>query len=242
MTSDPISSAAPEQLVLDLPHRQALEREDFLVTPANAAAVELIDGWPGWATRAVVVVGPQGSGKSHLTHVWRMRSGAPSCPGTALDETAIGQIESARALAVEDIDRGIADERVFFHLLNLTRQEGYSLLATARCPPGDLDVALPDLRSRLRALPVVHIAEPGEDVLKAVLVKLFADRQLVVEPHVIAHLALHIDRSFAAAEEIVATCDRLALTRQRRVTRPLAAEALASVVGPENEKGATKGV
>lgn len=222
--SEPASR--PEQLVLDLPHRPALALEDFLVSASNEAAVALIDTWPQWTTRAALVVGPPGSGKSHLTNVWRLRSGAGHWSAAALSEAAVASLETHGAIAVEDIDRGIADERIFFHLLNLVKEKGFALLATSRLAPGELDIPLPDLRSRLRALPLVRIEPPDDDLLKAILVKLFADRQLTVEPHVISHLALHMERSFEAAQRLVETCDQLALARQRRVTRALAAEAL----------------
>lgn len=223
----PEPKAPPEQLVLDLPHRPALGLEDFLVGASNAAAVSLIDGWPDWTTRAAVVTGPPGSGKSHLTNVWLLKSGALSIPACELSEDAIAAIERTGALAVEDLDRGIADERVLFHLLNLTKEKSYALLATSRTAPGDLVVGLPDLRSRLRALPLVRIDPPDNDILKAVLVKLFADRQLTPDPHVISHLALHMERSFEAALQLVEACDQLALSRQRRVSRMIASEALA---------------
>ncbi len=225
----PEPKAVPEQLVLDLPHRPALALEDFLVGASNAAAVALVDGWPDWTARAAIVVGPAGSGKSHLTNVWRLKSGAGSIKASALTEDAVAAIERTGALAIEDLDRGIADERVFFHLLNLTKEKGYALLATSRAAPGDLTVALPDLRSRLRALPMVRIDPPGDEILKAVLVKLFTDRQLTPEPHVISHLALHMERSFEAALAVVEACDQLALARQRSVTRAIAAEALERV-------------
>jgi chromosomal replication initiation ATPase DnaA len=124
---------------------------------------------------------------------------------------------------------------VLFHVLNLAREKGASVLITTETPPGDLAIELPDLRSRLRGLPLVMIEAPDEALLKAVLVKLFADRQLPVEPHVIAHLALHMDRSMDAANRVVEAADRLALARQRRVTRALAAEALEWVRGAANQ-------
>lgn len=225
--SEGSSPVRPEQLVFDLPHRQALAREDFLVSGSNAAAVALVDGWPDWPTHTAIVVGPAGSGKTHLSTVWRLRSGADALSASEIDDGAVRRLEAAGALAIEDIDKGIADERVFFHLLNLARQQGHSVLATSRVPPGDLEIALPDLRSRLRALPMVLIEEPDDGVLKAVLVKLFQDRQLLVDPHVIGHLALHMERSLAAAQRIVERCDTLALAQRRKVTRALAAEALA---------------
>jgi chromosomal replication initiation ATPase DnaA len=125
---------------------------------------------------------------------------------------------------------------VLFHLLNLTREKGYSILITSRAAPGDVDITLPDLRSRLRALPLAMIEAPDEALLRAVLVKLFADRQLDVEPHVIGYLALHIDRSMQAANEVVAEADRLALAKQRRVSRTVATEALQTVgaLGPRS--------
>lgn len=230
--SGPDPNVRPEQLVLDLPHRPALALEDFLVSASNAAAVALIDGWPQWTARAAVVAGPSGSGKSHLTNVWRLKSGAASLAAADLSEDAVASLESNKAIAIEDLDRGIADERVFFHLINLVREKGYALLATSAVAPGDLSVELPDLRSRLRALPLVRIEAPDDTILKAVLVKLFSDRQLTVEPHVISHLALHMERSFEAAQRIVTVCDRLALSRQRRVSRGLAAEALAAADDP----------
>lgn len=219
-------SGAPEQLVLDLPHRAALGHEDFLVSQSNAEAVDLIDRWPNWPHWAALVVGSEGCGKSHLAQVWQLKSGAEVVSGPALSEAEVARLSDARALVVEDIDRGIADERTLFHLLNLAREHRLSILLTSRAAPGDLDIALPDLRSRLRASPVATIAVPDEALLKSVLVKLFADRQLAVEPHVIGHLALHMERSMRAAIGIVAEADRLALARQRRVTRVIAAEAL----------------
>ncbi|MBY0225794.1 MAG: hypothetical protein K2Q28_08310 [Hyphomicrobium sp.] len=233
----PEPKAVPEQLVLNLSHRPALALEDFLVGASNEAAVALVDGWPNWTARAAIVVGPTGSGKSHLTNVWRLKSGAGSLVASALTEEAVAEMERTGAMAIEDLDRGIADERVFFHLLNLTKEKEYALLATSRTAPGDLSVALPDLRSRLRALPMVRIDPPGDDVLKAVLVKLFTDRQLTPEPHVINHLALHMERSFEAALQLVESCDQLALSRQRSVTRTIAAEALERLHAPSAAVG-----
>lgn len=231
-------TAAPQQLVLDLPHRAALGLEDFLVSRSNAAAVDLVDRWPDWPHWAAVVVGPEAAGKSHLAQVWRLKSGADVVSGPELSEREIARLERARALVVEDIDRGIGDERVLFHLLNLAREHRLSILLTSRRPPGDLDVALPDLRSRLRAAPLTVIEVPDEALLKSVLVKLFADRQLAVEPHVIGHLALHMELSMRAALGIVAAADRLALAQKRRVTRAIAAEALKLFASPDDKADA----
>ncbi len=224
----------PIQLTLDLPHRPALGAEDFLVSGANAAAVALIDRWPDWPLASALVVGPRQSGKSHLGNVWRLKAdAAEAIAATHLAVTAVATLHDRRALLIEDLDLGIGDEQALFHLLNLAREHRYHLLLTSARAPGDLDVALPDLRSRLRALPVVGIAMPDADLLRALLVKLFADRQLTVEPHVIAHLVLHMERSMEAAVRHVEAIDKRALATHRRVTRAMAAEVLAQLLEME---------
>jgi chromosomal replication initiation ATPase DnaA len=222
-------TASPRQLVFDLAHRQALGAEDFLVSSSNAAAVEMIDRWPGWPHPASFVAGSQGSGKSHLANVWRLRSGAGIAAAADLGDEIVAGLPDGGAIVVEDIDRGIADEKALFHLLNRARESKLSVLITSRTPPGEQEFRVPDLRSRLRALPMVEVQPPDEALLKAVLVKLFDDRQLSVEPQVIDYLSLRMERSMAAASRIVAAVDRLALATHRKVTRPLAAEALAGL-------------
>jgi chromosomal replication initiation ATPase DnaA len=228
-------TAAPRQLVLDLAHRQALGEEDFLVSRSNAAAVELIDAWPHWPHPAAIVVGPEGSGKSHLANVWRLRSAAHLVPAAELSDAIVAALAERSALVVEDLDRGLADERALFHLLNRARESAVCVLLTSREAPGDMTFRIPDLRSRLRALPVVELQSPDEALLKAVLVKLFCDRQLNVEPAVIEYLSLRMERSMEAASRVVAAVDRLALAMHRKVTRPLAAEALATLGEPRGE-------
>jgi chromosomal replication initiation ATPase DnaA len=222
-------TAAPRQLVLDLAHRQALGAEDFLVSSSNEAAIELVDRWPEWPHPVCVVVGPKGSGKSHLANVWRLKSSAGVAAAATLTDAAVAQMSDGSALVVEDLDRGISDEQALFHLLNRARGSRLSVLLTSRQASGELEVRIPDLRSRLRALPVVALEAPDEALLKAVLVKLFCDRQLSVDPAVIEYLNLRMERSMAAASLVVAAIDRLALAKHRKVTRPLAAEALASL-------------
>jgi chromosomal replication initiation ATPase DnaA len=213
------------QLLLDLGQRPALGAEDFLVGDCNRAAADMVDRWPDWPQASALVVAPARAGKTHLANVWRLKSGAARIEAGALREEHAANANAA--LLVEDLHAGIADERVLFHLLNLVREHRLSMLLTSRVPAGELDVRLPDLRSRLRALPQVTIAAPDEVLLKAVLIKQFGDRQLAVEPHVISHLALHMERSMQAAAELVAEIDRLAMASHRKVTRALAAEALA---------------
>lgn len=216
----------PRQLVLDLPLSEALDMEDFLVSRSNREAVELIEQWPGWPHWAGIVVGPEGAGKSHLAHVWRQRAGASRLIGRELGESAVRDFETNPTMLIEDIDRGISDERIFFHLLNLARERRGSILVTSRTAPGDLAITLPDLASRLKALPLARIEAPDEALLKAVLVKLFADRQLAIEPAVVNYIAMRMERSLAAANAVVAELDRRALAMQRSVTRALAAAVL----------------
>lgn len=230
-------SEPARQLVLDLAHRPALGAEDFLVGPSNGQAVDLVDRWPDWPGPSAIVVGPPRSGKTHLASVWRLKSGAGLVAARDLDTDAVSRLMRERALVVEDIDQGIGDERALFHLLNAAREHGAALLLTSQIAAEDLAVALPDLRSRLRALPVARIEPPDETLIGAVLVKLFADRQLAVEPSVIAYLARHAERSMAALVDLVAEIDREALAAKRRVTRVLAAAVLQRTGGEAQSDG-----
>ncbi len=221
--------AASRQLVLDLPHRSALGADDFLVSRSNAAAVRLIDLWPDWPGPAAMLTGPAGSGKTHLTHVWRERTGASSMPAAAFDENALRVLDRERAFAIEDLDRGIGEERALFHLLNIAHERGLSILLTSRLAPGELSVGLPDLRSRLRALPLAAVEPPDDPLIEAVLVKLFADRQIHVDPALVEYVMIRIERSMAGAGRAVEAIDRLALAAHRKVTKSLVAEALATL-------------
>ncbi|MBX6367494.1 MAG: DNA replication protein [Rhodospirillales bacterium] len=205
------------QLVLDLGHRPALGRESFLVAPSNEAAVAWIDRWPAWPAPALVVYGPPGCGKSHLVEAWRSLSGA-SC------ERDPSRLGNATALALDDADR--IPERDLLHLYNIIAGASGHVLMTGQRAPVLWDVRLPDLRSRLLASPSVAIGPPDDALLGAVLVKLFADRQVQVAPDVIEWLLRRIERSFAGARAVVARLDAAALERKRPVTVPLAREVL----------------
>ncbi len=212
---------AKAQLPLDLGFRPALGREDFLVAPCNEAAVAWLDRWPHWPGPALALWGPPGSGKSHLAQVWRARSGAVALDAAMLVSAQVGQLLGvARAAAVDDSDR--AEEEALLHLYNLLAERQGHLLLVAREPPSRWGIRLADLRSRLLAAPAIAVAPPDEDMLGALLVKLFADRQLAVSEDVIAYLRLHLDRSFAAARDAVAALDQASLAEGRAVTVPLA--------------------
>lgn len=221
-----------EQLVFDLPHRPALEADDFLVSDCNAAAVRLIDDWPRWPAPIHALAGPEGSGKTHLANVWRLKTGARPLGDGELSQPGVLDLGEVRAILLEDLDRDGWDEKALFHLINLCAEAGVSALMTARTPPARWQVALPDLASRLRSVPVVSIGAPDDALLKAVLLKQFADRQLDVTPPVIAFLAARMERSMEGARRLVAALDRAALARGRRITRPLAAQVLEDTAPP----------
>lgn len=228
MTAEP-QATSPEQLTFDLPHRPTHGAEDFIVTGSSQAAVTMVDCWPEWSSHALLLVGPEGAGKTHLAQVWRHRTGASLHRACEVVERDLVEVSEPLPTVVEDLDRGVRDEQGLFHLLNLARESQSHVLLTARSLPGTWDVALPDLRSRLRSFPVCTIDPPDEDLLRAVLVKLFADRQLSVAPVAISYLSLHLDRDMAAVMAVVEEIDRLQLQRRRAVTRKLAGEALSRV-------------
>jgi chromosomal replication initiation ATPase DnaA len=224
-------SGEARQLILDLPVEPRYAREDFLAAPANREALRAIDDWPSWPGRMLLIVGPPGAGKTHLGAIWAERAGATPLAGGALAEADVPKLAAAEAVLVDDADRAGAGETALFHLINLARESGAFLLLTASSPPDAWGVQKADLLSRLRLAPLVALGEPDEALARAVLVKLFDDRQLRVDPAVIDYVALRIERSLDAARAIVAALDREALTRGRAVTRPMAAALLKD---PEN--------
>jgi len=215
------------QLTLDLPHRAALGAEDFLVSDCNIAAVKLVDSWPKWQESAGLLIGPASSGKTHLARVWQARSGARLLDAKILDTKFIDEVREGTPLVVEDADSSAYDERALFHLLNLAREKQLFMLLSARGAPSRWTISLPDLASRLKAVPIVEIRAPDDALLRMVMLKHFADRQLDVDPKVLEFLALHVDRSMQAAAAAVEAVDRLALGTGRKINRQLVVEALA---------------
>ena len=216
--------APPRQLALALDHAESLTREDFLPGPSNETALAMIDRWPDWPARVLAVAGPEGSGKSHLASIWAYESGARFLSARALELADLPASIATGALVLEDCAGDGIDERALFHLLNLVREEEAWLMLTAQSLPTNWPVTLPDLSSRLRAMPSVSLSGPDDALLRAVLVKQFADRQLGVDEALIAYLLPRIGRSFADARAAVARLDREALQRSRPVNRALAAE------------------
>jgi chromosomal replication initiation ATPase DnaA len=216
-------TSAPRQLPLDLPHAPSFAREDFLAAPANSAALRAIDAWPDWAGRMLLLVGPAGSGKSHLGAIWARAAAAVTIEAESLVEAEPAELANARAILIENAERIGAGEANLFHLINLAREGGSYLLMTAHGAPDHWALKKPDLRSRLRLAPIVALGEPDAELARAVLFKLFSDRQIAVDPAVIAYIGLRIDRSLGAARAIVEALDREALARGKAVTRSMAA-------------------
>jgi chromosomal replication initiation ATPase DnaA len=224
MTMPSPAVAIPTQLALALDHAESQAREDFLAGPSNAAALALIERWPDWPSRTVLLRGPEGSGKSHLAAIWARQSGARTLSPRALRRAEIPAALATGALVLESLAEGRFDEAALFHLLNLAREERAYVLITARTAPGAWQIGVADLASRLRALPVVAMTAPDDALLRAVFVKLFTDRQVSVDESLVSFLATRTERSFAAARAAVDRLDREALRLHRPITRTLAAE------------------
>jgi len=217
----------PRQLPLDLGHGTAYSRDDLVVSRANAEAVALVDRWPDWPAPVVVLAGPSGAGKTHLAAIWREAAGALAISASAIGTAAAGI--GGHPVLIDDVDSAPIDEPGLFHLINAVRGAGSHLLLTARGFPSAWRVTLPDLASRLKAAATVEIHEPDDLLLAGVLTKLFADRQVEVEPHVVQYLVRRIERSLATAMRVVERLDRAALEQKTRITRALAAEAVSAM-------------
>lgn len=214
-----------QQIPLDLRPRIALGREDFMVAPCNQAAVGWIDRWPDWSAPAFILHGPAASGKTHLAAVWKNIAQAAWVDAADLSTHDANEL-SARAahLVIHRLDPWIGDraaETTLFHLYNQMKERGSSLLITMRAAPGQIDFAIADLSSRLRAAPTVAIEPPDDILLAALLVKLFSDRQINVAADVITYMLPRMERSFAAARDIVERADHVALSEKKPVTIPM---------------------
>jgi len=219
--------AARRQLILELPGTEGDSLEDFLPAASNRTAMLAIRSWPQWPTGLVILDGPSGSGKTHLARIWMRQSSARWL--TAADlwppvdvSRALG---SAMHAAVDDAD--LVDDEPLLHLYNMVCERGGSLLITASMPLGAWLPALPDLASRLKTAWTVHLGAPQDELLSAVLMKQFKDRQITVTPEVVSYLVQHMERSFAFARRLVHACDRASLHAKWPVTLPLARSVLA---------------
>lgn len=217
---------APRQLPFDLAGEPDFSPDSFIRGGSNADALALVERWPDWPSPLVVMSGPEGSGKSHLARIWSETSGAAIVPAAGLVAFSAHHALDRGACVVEDVRPAAVPEHALFHLINSAREAGASLLITSRAPPSAWTIAVPDLASRLRLAFPVTLAAPDDALLRQVLVKLFADRQLDVEKPVVDYLVVRMERSLGAARTLVAALDREALARGRRITRTIAASLL----------------
>lgn len=220
----------PQQIPLALSHPPDYGRDSFVVGPSNAAALALIKRWPDWPSRVVVLSGPAGSGKTHLAHIWSERAGARML--RAEDIVAEDPASFGANIALEALDPAGIPETALFHLINGLGEAGASLLVTSREPVSAWSIHLADLASRLRRATPVALDAPDDDLLRKLLVKLFSDRQLMVDKAVVDYLLVRMERSLSAAVTLVERLDRAALAAGRSITRPMASRVLA-----ENQAG-----
>ncbi|PTV97182.1 DnaA protein [Rhodobacter aestuarii] len=217
------------QMAFDLPVRQARGREDFFVAGANALALAALDTPEHWPAGRMLLVGPEGAGKTHLGAIWAEDHKAEIIDARALTDAGAERLAALRAVVVEDAQHMGGDpaaEEAAFHLVNLIAAEGGLVLFTADCPPRDWHLRLPDLKSRLEATTAVHIAPPDDVLLGAVLGKLFSDRQLIVPPTLVSWLVPRMERSLGTARALVAALDARALAERKPISRTMAAEVL----------------
>jgi len=222
------------QLTFDLPARDGFSRDDFFPSASNRAALAMLDDWKNWQGGRLMVLGPKGAGKTHLAHLWADEVGAVIIAAKDLggvDLRALGA-----KVAVEDAHLITPEAEVaLFHLYNLLSNQG-NLLITARVAPRDWALTLPDLFSRLQTVPIAQLNAPDEALMAAVLIKLFADRQISVPPNLIAYLIPRIDRSIGAARDLVMELDAKALSLGRPVTRALAASLMDGDLSQNNRQ------
>jgi chromosomal replication initiation ATPase DnaA len=223
-SSPPVARST--QLPLDLPHAASFGDDDYFIADSNEAAYALIDTWPDWTGRLQTLIGPVGSGKSHLAAIWSRLADAPILKCAELNAHNVLAMHEVGALVLEDAPGDELDETALFHLLNLIADTGGSLLLTTHRSPATWTVTLPDLATRLRSLPVTHLEAPDDALLRAVLVKLFADRQVTVDEALVSYILSRTERSLAAIRNVVQQLDQSALAEKAAITRPFAARIL----------------
>lgn len=230
-------SETAQQLTLELPHRPALGKEDFLISPCNEEAVRLIDSWPQWDFFAACIYGSEGCGKTHLANVFSNRVSLltnypykiPCIKAQQLKLESVHELfHQNSCLIVEDLCADI-NEEAMFHLYNLYRNEGGNILFTSQMAPARIPFKLKDLQSRLNIVPSIEIKNPDDELLSSLLIKLFMDRQINVSPEIISYILNNMERSFSYARKIVQQIDMISLARKRAVSIPLVKDAISDL-------------
>ena len=219
-----MSFVKARQLALELPVEERFEAEDFLVGDCNALAYNMLEQWPDWRDCVLLLIGPPGSGKTHLTTIWARRAESQRISPAAITPAQVQAMTPDHALLIEDMDQSPFDEASLFHLLNRSREVKSSIVLTARTPPSDWGLKTPDLLSRLRLAPRIDLQEPDDGLLTALLVKFFVERQMVVDMQVVDFIKSRIDRSVSSLRDFVDALNREGLARRRRITKALARE------------------
>jgi chromosomal replication initiation ATPase DnaA len=237
MTGEKPRRLRPEspQLTLELAPEPGFERENFVVSGSNEQAYAMIERWPDWPDPVLLILGPPGAGKSHLGAIWASIAKAGVQSAAALAAANIEALAAAGPLLLENADAIGEAETQLFHLINLMRENSIALVITAKAPPDAWGLRTADLLSRLRLAPTVAIGPPDDALMRAVLVKLLIDRQLVIDTSVVGYIALRLERSLDAARTFIDALDREALARQCRISRAIAADVLASLKGCEEQ-------
>lgn len=219
-----------EQLTLDLPHRPAYGREDFLIADSNEEAVKWVDVWPDWPSHCCLLYGEEGSGKTHLSYVWQDKADALRLPATDLEGANFDRLfERSKAVIIEDIQELIGDdlsETSLFHLYNSAKENQGYLFLTSNAVPSQFQFILPDLRSRLCSVPAIAIYAPDDILLQSIIIKTFADRQLDVSADVLNYIVPRVERSFKAVKQLVEKADKIALAKKKGVTIPIIRQVL----------------
>lgn len=223
------------QLTLELAPDPGFERENFVISDSNEKAFAMIELWPHWPDPLLLILGPPGAGKSHLGAIWASAAGAKSMAAAALASADIEALASA-PLLLEDCETAVEAEAKLFHLLNLMRERRLALLITAKAPPEAWGLATADLVSRLRLSPSVEIGRPDDALIRAVLVKLLVERQLMIDTHVVDYIALRLDRSLDAARAFITALDRESLARHKRISKAIAADVFVALGGGDDRE------
>jgi chromosomal replication initiation ATPase DnaA len=227
---------ANAQLTLNLAPKPDYERENFFVSGSNEQAYAMVELWPNWPSPTLLILGPSGAGKSHLGAIWASIAKAGIQSAASLVAEDVEALAAAGPLLLEDADAIGQSEAQLFHLVNLMRERGTALVLTAKTPPDAWGLRTADLVSRLRLAPTASIGPPDDALMRAVLVKLLIDRQLVVDTGVVGYIALRIERSLDAARSFIDALDREALARQSRISRVIAGDVLLAM-GQDGKQG-----